>query len=118
MVYPTVADLYARRNLSNVHLAQQLSIEPSRIESPLLNSITTTIQKCLIDFCDTLSGCSQALNEFNMSSSPSNITSAFYINIYNEDNYESEYNVWDFCDYVPKSFNPDIGGIGVCFLVL
>ena len=117
MVYPTVADLYARRNLSlsNVHLAQQLSIEPSRIESPLYNSITTNIQKCLIDFCDTLSGCPRALNESSVSYSPSNITSAFYI--YSEDNYGYENSGWDFCDYVPKSFNPDIGGIGVCALL-
>ena len=114
MVYPTVSDLYARRNLSNVPLAQQLSIEPSRIESPLYNSITTTIQKCLIDFCDTLSGCPRALNESGMFFSPSNITSSFYIY---ENVYEDENNDWDFCDYVPKSFNPDIGGIGVCFLL-
>ena len=115
MVYPTVADLWARRNLSNVHLAQQLNIEPSRIESPLYNSITTTIQKCLIDFCDTLSGCPRALNESGTFNSPSNITSAFYI--YSGYYYEDENNGWDFCDYVPKSFNPDIGGIGVCFLL-
>ena len=119
MVYPTVADLYARRNLSNVVLAQELSIEPSRIESTLYINITRTIQKCLTDFCDTLSGCAQALNEYSMSYSPSNITSTFYI--YSEDGsesyYENRYNGWDFCDYVPKSFNPDIGGIGVCFLL-
>ena len=117
MVYPTVADLFARRNLSNVDLAQQLNIKPSRMESPLYNNITTTIQNCLIDFCETLPGCHQALNEFNSSYSPSNITSAFYIYLYNADDYGSEYNFWDFCDYVPQSFNPDIGGIGVCFLL-
>lgn len=117
MVYSTVADLYARRNLSNsnVDLAQQLSIEPSRIGSPLYNNITTTIQTCLMDSCNSHSGCNGSLHGLNASWSPSNLTSGFYI--YHEDDSESEYNTWDLCDYVPQSLNQDIGGIGVGFLL-
>ena len=129
MVYPTVADLYARGNLSQVDLARRLSIQRSRTESPLYINTTTIIRQCLIDFCGTLRGCSQALEGFDTSYSPYNINSTFYIysdatyadasgvSKYTNSGLEYVNDVFDFCDYVPKSFNPDIGGIGVCFLL-
>ncbi|CAD6591488.1 MAG: hypothetical protein ASARMPRED_005411 [Alectoria sarmentosa] len=112
MVYPTVADLYARSNLSNASLAQTYGIEKSKMGSDLYNNITSTIQACLVDYCTiTLdgSGCIEALKVFNASASPMNINSTFYIYT---DEYEG-YDRFDFCQYVPSSFNPDIGGIGV-----
>lgn len=110
MVYPTVADLYARNKLSNASLPKYFDIQPSTMGSPLYTNITTTIQNCLIDYCKTLdgSGCIDDLGGFDSRYSPSNITSTFYI--YNDD---ESYNTFDFCQYVPQSFNPDIGGIGV-----
>ena len=111
MVYPTVADLYARSNLSNVSIPEYFKISKSQMGSELYINITTTIQTCLIDYCTvTLAGsrCSEELNAYNMGESPLNTTSTFYI--YNA--YEGD-NTFDFCQYVPQSLNQDIGGIGV-----
>lgn len=122
MLYPTVADLYARDNLSNVSLAEHYKIEKSAVGSTLYNKITTTIKNCLVDYCNMMldkTSCAKDLNEFNAhcsSFSPSNISSAFYI--YNstfnscDDGYQGVEN-FDMCEYVPQSFNQDIGGIGV-----
>ena len=117
MVYPTVADSYARSNISNISLLDYYDIRKANMNSSLYQSITTTIQNCLIDFCTVTSGCSEGLKRYDMtdmSHSPTNKTSSFYI--YNS--YDSFYyfDSFDFCDYVPKSFNADIGGIGVCRL--
>ena len=116
MVYPTVADLYARNNFSNTSLPEYYHIEKAKMDSDLYRNITTTIQSCLIDFCNVTSGCSDGLKQYSanyMAYSPSNKTSSFYIY-----KYESYYSIdpFDFCDYVPNSFNADIGGIGVCRL--
>ena len=111
MVYPTVADLYARSNLSNASLPGYFKIEKSEIESDLYINITTTIQTCLVDYCTVTldgSGCKEGLDNYDPTSSPLNLTSTFYI--YN--GYEG-YDTFDFCQYIPQSFNPDIGGIGV-----
>ena len=116
MVYPTIADLYARKNPTNASasLAGDYNIQPSKMGSPLSNNIIITIQKCLMDYCNiTLNGsdCSEGLRQNNASyptSSPSNVTSTFYI--YND---SEGGNIFDFCQYVPKSLNSDIGGIGV-----
>lgn len=111
MVYPTVADLYARSNLSNASLPKYYDIQKSQMGSDLYINITTTIKACLIDYCNiTLagSGCMEGLDACDSSDSPSNITSTFYI--YNA--YEGD-NTFDFCQYVPQSLNQDIGGIGV-----
>ena len=111
MVYPTVADLYARNNLSNNSLPEYYKIQKSKVNSTLSINITTTIQSCLIDFCTATPGCTSALNGYNgeyMMDSPSNLTSRFYL--FNQDG--SGYS-FDVCQYVPGSFNPDIGGIGV-----
>ena len=114
MVYPTVADLYARNNFSDISLPDYYDIRKAKMNSPLYQDITTKIQNCLIDFCTVTSDCSERLKRYDtndMSHSPTNKTSSFYI--YNS--YESFYSSdrFDFCDYVPKSFNADIGGIGV-----
>lgn len=117
MVYPTVADLYARSNLSNAGLPEHYNIQKSRVNSTLYRSMTGTIQKCLLDYCNTnlgKSGCPAGLEDWdksNLMSSPSNLTSTYYI--YSEDGSYNSFETFDFCEYVPKSFNPDIGGIGV-----
>ena len=117
MIYPTVADLYEKGNLtpSAVNLAEYYKIEKSTVGSGLYTNITTTIKNCLSDWCNKNPGCAEGLKNFNNNSlpySPSNITSTFYIDDGNADNYGNEYE-FDFCDYVPQSFNQDIGGIGV-----
>ena len=114
MVYPTVADLYARNNFSNTSFLDHHGIRKAKVNSPLYQKITTTIQDCLIDFCTVTSGCTEGLKQYDAnhaSYSPTNKTSSFYI--YNND---ESIDGFDFCDYVPKSFNADIGGIGVCRL--
>ena len=111
MVYPTVADLYAKSNLSNTSVPDYYKIQKSQKGSELYINITTTIKACLTDYCNVTlagSGCIEGLDAWDSSYSPSNITSTFYI--YND--YEG-YNNFDFCQYVPKSLNQDIGGIGV-----
>lgn len=114
MVYPTVADLNFRNDLSNASLAKYYNIPKSKAGSELYINITTTIQNCLLEYCNTTlggSGCIEGLQAFDtdgLSYSPSNLSSTFYI--YNND---ESFNSFDFCEYVPKSFNPDIGGIGV-----
>ncbi len=111
MVYPTVADLYARNNLSNTSLPEYHKIQKSKVNSTLSINITTTIQSCLIDFCTATPGCTSALkeyDEYDKMYSPSNLTSSFYI-FYQAGRSSS----FDVCQYVPGSFNPDIGGIGV-----
>ena len=111
IVYPTVADLYARNNLSDPTLPAHYNIQKAKVNSTLYKNITTTIQTCLIDMCNLTSGCMEDLNNSNaydMLSSPSNLTSTFYLV---SSRYESS--SFFLCDYVPESFNPDIGGIGV-----
>ena len=114
MVYPTVADLYARSNLSNMGLPERYSIQKSKVNSTLSKNISLTIQKCLMNFCNVTSGCVEGLKEWDtgsMSTSPSNIASTFYVS--STSNTPSRGSRFDFCDYVPGSFNQDIGGIGV-----
>ena len=111
MVYPTVADLYARNNLSDPALPAHYNIQKAKVNSTLYKTITTTIQTCLIDMCNATSGCMDELNRsdgYGMLSSPSNLTSTFYL-------VSSRYGGSNFflCEYIPGSFNPDIGGIGV-----
>ena len=113
MVYPTVADLYARNNLSDPTLPAYYNIQKAKVNSTLYTTITTTIQKCLIDMCNDTSGCTEYLNQsYGRSgwSSPLNLTSTFYLY---SDNYRGYYSGFPLCEYVPESFNPDIGGIGV-----
>ena len=119
MVYPTVADLAARNNLSNASLAEYYNIQKSKVGTGLSKNITTTIQTCLVDYCTTTlsgSGCQEYLYGVENTSSPLNVSSAFYI--YNTD-YENSYNEddggsrFDLCMFIPNSLNPDIGGIGV-----
>ena len=119
MVYPTVADLAARNNLSNASLAEYYNIQKSKVGTGLSKNITTTIQTCLVDYCTTtLSGlgCKEYLYAVPNTSSPLNVSSAFYIyntdpeNGYNEDDGGVNF---DLCMFIPNSLNPDIGGIGV-----
>lgn len=110
MVYPTVADHYARSNLSNASLPEYFNIQKSEVGSTLNQNIANTIAACLIGLCDMTSGCTQGLNRYNAanpSSSPSNTTGSFYI--WNGTGDSS----FDICSYIPGSFDPDIGGIGV-----
>ena len=115
MVYPTVADLYARNNLSDISLPDYYDISPAKMNSSLYQNITTNIKTCLIDFCTVTSDCLEGLKLYDRSEmlhSPTNQTSSFYI--YNSHESSYSFDSFDFCDYVPKSFNADIGGIGVC----
>ena len=113
MAYPTVADLYARGNLTDPSLLLHFNIEKTKVNSTLYNNITSTIKNCLIDMCTAAPGCTEnlkAIDANGISSSPSNLNSTFYLQ--NQQQYgHSSY--FDLCDYVPGSFNPDIGGIGV-----
>ena len=114
MVYSTVADLYARSNLSDPSLPESYNIQKAKAKSPLLTTITTNIKDCLIAYCNATAGCTEGLKAYDVESSetsPSNITSNFYIFNYNS-SYGSHPS-FDFCEYVPRSLNPDIGGIGV-----
>ena len=114
MVYPTVADLYAKSNLSNHTLPESYNIQKAEVNTPVSINITTTIKDCLIDYCNATPGCTEGLKIYDMESlesSPSNITSNFYFYNYNS-SYDS-HPTFDFCEYVPRSLNPDIGGIGV-----
>ena len=115
MVYPTVADLSSRRNLSNTSLAEYYNIQPSKAGTGLSQNITSTIQTCLSDYCtNTLvgSGCTNYLHGLDNASSPLNMTSTFYIYSDNYGEYEGN-DRFDLCLFIPKSLNPDIGGIGV-----
>ena len=115
MVYPTIADLYARSNLSNASLAEYYNIQQSKAGTGVSENITNTILTCLRDYCtQTLagSGCIDYLDRLGNTSSPLNLTSTFYI--WSENYYEyGDYYRFDLCPYIPKSLNPDIGGIGV-----
>ena len=112
MVYPTVANLYANNNLTNADLPAQYHILKSKFNSTLYNSMTNVIQTCLVDYCTTLPGCIESLQGYEKESSPSNSTSTFYMPYQSENIYQGE-SWFDFCEYVPQSFNQDIGGIGV-----
>ena len=115
MVYPTVADLYARNNLSDPTLPAQYNIQKAKVNSTVYKNITTTIQTCLIDMCTATPGCSEYLNQStgrNLWSSPLNLTSTFYLHSEDNRGYSSG-SGFPLCEYVPESFNPDIGGIGV-----
>ena len=114
MVYSTVADLYARSNLSNPTLPEYYNIQKAKVNSPVFINITATIKNCLMDYCAATSGCTEGLKEYDRQyteSSPSNITSNFYIYNHNESYHVNP--TFDICEYVPRSLNPDIGGIGV-----
>ena len=121
MVYPTVADLYARGNLSNTSLPNDYNIQKADGNSPVYINITTTIKNCLVDYCATLPGCTGGLKGWDLArnaSSPYNLTSSFYL--HKPETYTSAYyddttssSRFDLCDYVPESLNADIGGIGV-----
>ena len=111
MVYPTISDLYARNNLSNVSLAEYYNIEKSTPGSSLYTNITNNIKTCLSDYCSiTLAGsdCAEGMKDENTTYSPLNINSTFYF--YNQTDEDSRF---DICAFIPQSFNPDIGGIGV-----
>ena len=114
MVYPTVADLYFRNNLSDPTLPAHYNIQKAKVNSTVYKNITSTIQTCLIDMCTATPGCTDYLNESNkgsnMWSSPLNLTSTFYLY---SDTYRTYGSDYPLCAYVPESFNPDIGGIGV-----
>lgn len=87
-------------------------IDKAKVNSNQYKAITTTIQTCLIDYCimtlDT-SRCKEVLQEWDAYSSPSNLTSTFYLYV-GSSSYPFKF---DFCEYIPGSFNADIGGIGV-----
>ena len=101
MVYPTIADQYSRNNLSNASIAKSYNIQQSKNGSDLYTNITKTITNCLADYCAiTLKG--SGCNE----SRPTT-------DIFSIDGYYQTSADFDLCSYVPKSFNPDIGGIGV-----
>ena len=114
IVYPTVADLYARNNLSDPTLPAHYNIQKAKVNSTVYKTITTKIQSCLIDMCSATPGCTDSLDQSSrgsgMSSSPLNLTSTFYLY---SDTYRSYASDYFLCQYVPESFNPDIGGIGV-----
>lgn len=112
MLYPSLADQYATASLSNTNEYDYYKIHKAKIDSDQYKAITTTIQTCLIDYCNiTLdtSRCKEGLQQFNKGSSPSNLTSTFY----HYDDTASYSSTFRFCDYIPGSFNADIGGIGV-----
>ena len=121
MVYPTVADLYARNNLSDRTLPATYNIQKAKVNSTLYINITTTIRTCLVDMCKDTPGCTEYLDQPNeqgtwsssnmMWYSPLNLTSTFYLYSDTYRDYVSD--VFPLCEYVPQSFNPDIGGIGV-----
>ena len=113
MLYSSLADQYATVNVSNTEEYDYYKIHKAKVNSNQYKAITTTIQTCLIDYCNiTLdtSSCKEDLQDWDKDSSPSNLTSStFYLYDYSS-SYSSTFH---FCDYVPGSFNADIGGIGV-----
>ena len=113
MVYPTLADLYYRNNLSDPTVPARYNIQKAKVNSTLYKNITTTIQACLIDMCTETPGCDENLkanSQEEMWSSPLNLTSTFYLYSDEDGGYGESFSL---CEYVPESFNQDIGGIGV-----
>ena len=116
MMYPIIADQYAKNNLSQdiTQLAQSLGIEKAQWPSTVSLNITTTIGSCLDAYCDSLPGCNYDLQSYNESAFASestfrNFTGSFYF----DTDYYSTGTSFDLCVYYSASLNQDIGGIGV-----
>lgn len=116
MLYPSLANAYATGDLNNTETCDYYQIHKAKVNSDQYKNITTTIHKCLIDYCNNTlntSYCKEHLQDYDNEykyASPMNLTSAFYL----DDGRTSHPSTsFSFCDYVPGSFNADIGGIGV-----
>ena len=104
MAYQIVAEQYQKNDLTQEAqtLVEKLNIEPASPNSTLVSSITQTIQTCLVDYCNSISGC-----EDQMHSSPSQPGNDF--DLYTDGGYLVE----SICDFLPAQINTDVGGIGV-----
>lgn len=118
MLYSSLANQYATSNVTFPEQYDHYQIHKVKINSDQYKNITTTIQTCLIDYCNitlNTSRCSEFLQEWDSESdrdrdgSPTNLTSSFYRYV-DTASYSSTFR---FCNFVPGSFNADIGGIGV-----
>ena len=116
MMYPIIADQYAKNNLSSdiTQLAQSLGIEKAQWPSTVSLNITTTIGTCLDAYCASLPECSSELQSYNESAYAyegtfKNFTGSFYF----DTDYYSTGTEFDLCAYYSASLNQDIGGIGV-----
>ena len=116
MMYPIIADQYAKNNLSSdiTQLAQSLGIEKAEWPSTVPSNIAKTIGNCLDAYCDSLPGCSSELQSYNDSayapdSTFGNFTGSFYF----DTTAYSPGTEFDLCEYYSASLNQDIGGIGV-----
>ena len=119
MMYPLIADQYAKNNLSSeiVQLAKSFGIEKGQWPSPVSTNITKTIGSCLDAYCNSTSlpGCYYELQQYTetddgaIASTSKNFTGSFYFRI---DPNKSGTD-FDLCSYLPASVNQDIGGIGV-----
>ena len=123
MMYPIIADQYAKNNLSSdiAQLAQSLGIEKSTWPSAVSLNIAQTISSCLVAYCATLEQCMPTAVAYNESyygdgeydSMFTNSTGPFYFDLGPRQG-SSEF---DLCEYLPASVNQDIGGIGVGYIL-
>ena len=113
MAYPLISSSYAEKGLSakDQRLADQLGIIPGRLNSNLSIDITSSIQNCLLDYCESIPACSQSTS----TGGASNFTNEHRVNQTNVAEFLSNSNFFDLCDYLNFPVNTDIGGIGVCF---
>ena len=119
MMYPIIADQYAKNNLSSdiAQLAQSLGIEKSTWPSAVSLNITNTISSCLVAYCATLEECMLTATTYNESNYDAdeynsiftNSTGPFYFDLGPRQGGSD----FDLCRYLPASVNQDIGGIGV-----
>lgn len=115
MTYPAVAELYDTLPPEQKDFADTLGIESSRSNASRPGDIVDAVQKCLLSYCETLSGCkdyAEVRNDSFPESSLMNATSDFYYQNLKTTKY-SDYS-FDLCDFITPSLNQDIGGIGVC----
>ena len=105
-LYPSVANGYASRNLSTeaIELADRLLIKQSMWGSSLLDTVNSTMTKCLIASCKGSPDCIQTIG---WAPAPQNGTQYPYWTL--------TFRKGDLCDYItlPSILNTDIGGVGV-----
>lgn len=112
LVYPTLADQLAATSLPvNVsEFLAGLSYVSSPKGSALSLNITSILQNCLLDYCDTLNGCASSLKRVSSDDSPTELNSTFYFASSHDEAYNARFDV---CLFQTSSVNPDIGGVGV-----
>ena len=114
VAYRDVAKQYQNNNLTREAqaLADALNIEPASPDSNLVFNVTQNIQKCLVDYCKSISGCQDAYQIFDPTTGQ-NRTSPFQpdndFDLYTD----GEYLVGSICYSLPFQINTDVGGIGV-----